>query len=141
MVHRFWEGFARGGYVGHGETYMHPEDILWWSKGGALHGQSPQRIAFLRQVIEQGPAGIEPIDFGWDAACAGRPGEYYLVYFGNRQPSFRLLELPEDRLFQVDLIDAWEMTVTPLPGAYQGACRIALPARPYQALRIRRLIS
>jgi hypothetical protein len=59
MVHRFWEGFARGGYVGHGETYVHPEDILWWSKGGALHGQSPQRIAFLRRIMDQ-PKGWSP---------------------------------------------------------------------------------
>jgi hypothetical protein len=29
MVRRFWEGAVRGGYVGHGETYLHPEDILW----------------------------------------------------------------------------------------------------------------
>src|SRR5205085_7431397 len=102
MVHRFWEGFARGGYVGHGETYMHPDDILWWSKGGVLHGQSPLRIAFLRDVMVQGPAtGLEPIDFHWDAACAGIPGEYYLVYFGNRQPVFRDIELPEDHSFTV----------------------------------------
>ncbi len=34
MVRRFWETAVRGGYCGHGETYLHPEDILWWSKGG-----------------------------------------------------------------------------------------------------------
>jgi len=32
MVRRFWEGFARGGYVGHGETFINSEDILWWAK-------------------------------------------------------------------------------------------------------------
>ena len=52
MVRRFWEGTVRGGYVGHGETYMHPQEILWWSKGGVLHGQSPERIAFLRKIVE-----------------------------------------------------------------------------------------
>ena len=35
MVHRFWEGTVNGGYVGHGETFLHPEDILWWAKGGS----------------------------------------------------------------------------------------------------------
>src|SRR6202040_2381834 len=38
MVHRFWQGTIAGTYVGHGETYRDPHDILWWSKGGALHG-------------------------------------------------------------------------------------------------------
>lgn len=25
MIHRFWLGFAAGGYVGHSETYVNPE--------------------------------------------------------------------------------------------------------------------
>ena len=30
LVHLFWEGFCRGGYVGHGETYLHPDEVIWW---------------------------------------------------------------------------------------------------------------
>ncbi len=52
MVRRFWEGAIRGGYVGHGESYLHQDDILWWSKGGKLHGTSPERIGFLRRILE-----------------------------------------------------------------------------------------
>ncbi|MFW6268900.1 MAG: DUF5060 domain-containing protein [Bacillota bacterium] len=51
MVHRFWDGYCNGGYVGHGETYVNPEDILWWSKGGLLHGESPERLAFLKEIM------------------------------------------------------------------------------------------
>ncbi|WP_285825890.1 DUF5605 domain-containing protein [Schaedlerella arabinosiphila] len=29
MLRRFWEAVCRGGYPGHGETYLHPEDILY----------------------------------------------------------------------------------------------------------------
>src|SRR5262245_35455975 len=36
MVHRFWQGTVAGTYVGHGETYSHPDDRIWWSKGGVL---------------------------------------------------------------------------------------------------------
>jgi len=61
MVFRFWLGFTLGGYVGHGETYLNPEEVLWWSKGGALRGESPARIAFLRQVFEQAP-DLTPIE-------------------------------------------------------------------------------
>jgi hypothetical protein len=55
MVARFWLGFVQGGYVGHGETYVNDEEVLWWSKGGELHGESAPRIAFLREIIEGAP--------------------------------------------------------------------------------------
>jgi hypothetical protein len=56
MVRRFWIGFVQGGYVGHGETYANPEEVLWWSKGGRITGESVSRIAFLRGIFEQAPA-------------------------------------------------------------------------------------
>lgn len=56
MLLRFWLGFVQGGYVGHGETYINPEEVLWWSKGGQLKGESVPRIAFLRSIFEQAPA-------------------------------------------------------------------------------------
>src|SRR5262245_61900302 len=88
LVHRFWQGAVAGTYVGHGETYRHPEDLLWWSKGGVLRGQSPSRIAFLRKVLEDGPPdGLEPIDKWQNAHTAGKKGEYYLVYFGKEHPT------------------------------------------------------
>jgi hypothetical protein len=78
MVHRFWQGAIAGTYAGHGETYLHPKDILWWSKGGVLHGQSPPRIAFLRKILEEGPPeGLEPIDKWQEPHIAGKKGEYY----------------------------------------------------------------
>jgi hypothetical protein len=61
MVSRFWLGFTLGGYVGHGETYLNPEEVLWWSKGGVLRGESPARIAFLRQIFEQVP-DLTPVE-------------------------------------------------------------------------------
>ena len=61
LVHRFWRGTVAGCYVGHGETYLHPDDVLWWFKGGVLHGESAARIAFLRRILESAPAGgLEP---------------------------------------------------------------------------------
>ena len=139
MVCRFWEGFFRGGYVGHGETYMHPEDILWWSKGGMLYGTSPARIAFLRMIIEDGPAeGFTPWHNGWNVAYAGKAGEYLLMYLGIRQPSFKDIELPENSRFNVDIIDTWEMTITTLEGEFSGKFRIDLPGKQFIALRFRK---
>jgi hypothetical protein len=139
LVNRFWEGTVRGGYVGHGETYLHPQDVLWWSKGGVLHGQSPARIAFLRRILEEGPTqGIDPATKHWNVICAGVAGEYYLHYFGNTQSVRRFIALPEDIEFSIETIDAWEMTITPLEGTYSGRCEIPLPGKPYIALRIRK---
>lgn len=141
MVRRFWEAAVRGGYCGHGETYLHPQDVLWWSKGGVLHGESPARLAFFRHILEQGPAaGHEPVDgvmeFRWP--CVGKAGEYFLVYFGIHQPRQQGVILPEGAVFSAEIIDTWDMTITPVPGALAGKATINMPGKPYIALRLRR---
>jgi hypothetical protein len=138
MVRRFWLGTAHGTYVGHGETYLHPKDILWWSKGGVLHGESPRRIAFLRKILEEGPeAGINPIP-NQKYPGAGREGEYYLYYYDLHQPAEMDFDLPMGVTFRADLIDPWNMTVTPLAGTYEGKFVLKLPGKPFQALRFRK---
>ena len=137
MVRRCWEGSVRGGYVGHGETYLHPEDKLWWAKGGQLYGSSPARIAFLRRVMEEGPAeGLNPLPSAWDLPCAGIEDEYYLFYFGFNQPRFREFKMKADIRYTVELLDTWNMTVEKLSGSYEGDFRIDLPGRTYMALRM-----
>lgn len=60
MVHRFWCAYCIGAFATHGETYLSEDDVLWWSKGGKLKGQSPAKIAFLRGIIESLPSALEP---------------------------------------------------------------------------------
>lgn len=133
MVHRFWLGVAGGGYVGHGETYLHPDDILWWAKGGVLHGDSPARIAFLRRVMEEyGLDGLDPIE-QWNGHRAHKDESIYLIYFAEGQPARWFWELPGDKSYRVLVIDPWEMSVEEV-GRYSGACEIPLPGRPYLAL-------
>lgn len=162
MTLRFWEGTVAGTYVGHGETYLDPHDILWWSKGGVLHGQSPARIAFLRKILDDAPAaGLEPIDKWQDNPFAGVRGKYYLGYFGTqplKEWKFELYKggLQEGMKFRVEVIDTWNMTITPVARLYEvrkkpntGAAAnnyafeakdnsvVELPGKPYIALRIR----
>jgi hypothetical protein len=137
LVHRFWLGTVGGGYVGHGETYSHPEDILWWSKGGNLHGESPARIAFLREILEQGPPeGLDPLLDTWEGKAAGREGEFYLFYFGVHQPAEYTFRVPEGAEYEVDVIDTWGMTSTRLEGTFEGVFKIQLPGKPHIAVRI-----
>ena len=136
MTHRFWLGATGGGYVGHGETYLHPDDVLWWSKGGVLYGQSPPRIAFLRQILEEGPeTGLDPID-RWGA---GKAGEYYLYYFNVRQPGRWTFDLPDNADYQIEVIDTWEMTIKLIEGVFRGKTTVDLPGKSYHAVRIRRV--
>jgi hypothetical protein len=62
--------------------------VLWWAKGGVLKGESPARIAFLREVLEDGREAARPLPSEWDLPWGG-PGEYYLAYFGFSRPRFR----------------------------------------------------
>ncbi len=165
LVLRFWMGFCAGGYVGHGETYMHPEDILWWSKGGELHGESVARIAFLREVMEQAPAeGLQPImkidpltlnpisglrdelpeearvmvEGPGNVEAAGfHARDYFLYYFGMHQPGMRHFRLPDGQ-YRVDLIDTWNMHIQTAFENASGEICVDLPGRKFIAVRIRK---
>jgi len=145
MVHRFWIAVINGGYATHGEMYLHPEDILWWSKGGVLHGESEPRIGFLRRILEEDAIdGLTPMEdrWEWSRMPGGRSGEYRLIYFGERQPARWWAGIPENfEHYEIDIIDTWEMTITPI-AAHKSSnpeevAEIELPGRPYLALRIR----
>lgn len=43
---------------GHGENYVKPQDILWWSYGGELHGTSPEKITGLRRILNEAPRAM-----------------------------------------------------------------------------------
>ena len=165
MVHRFWTATIYGGYATHGETFL--DDAIWWSHGGLLKGDSPARIAFLRQLLEEAPSSLEPIATalayrliaggpreeaslldmvnaggrpitGWYAGLH-RAHEYYLIYLAERQPATLIADLPEEELYEAAVIDTWDMTVTPLPEPVTRGSVVPLPARPYLAVQFRRL--
>jgi hypothetical protein len=127
MTQRFWLGTLSGCYVGHGETYKHPQDILWWSKGGVLHGESPKRIQWLKDFMAKAPPFHELQPMGDDKGrfILGKPGEYYLIYCLERQP--QVIELAGTQPYKVDLIDPWEMTVTPVGTAQPGEYAVRAP--------------
>ena len=134
MVHRFWLGTIAGCYVGHGETYKHPEDILWWSKGGVLHGQSPARIAFLKEIMEQTPFDeMVPGELPGGNYTLSKEGELYFVYSTQSEPVN--LDLPGPGAYKVDGIDTWDMTITSLGSASAGKFLFA-PPKPNYLLRL-----
>lgn len=164
MVFRFWNSAVAGTYAGHGETFESSPGIRWWRNGGRLVGQSLPRLTFLKQVLDDAPAaGIEPIDKWQNPEYGGRPFEYYLIYFGKETPTNWVFHLPkspfdksksesvEGMRFTAEVLDTWNMTVTPVAGEFtlgkpagyfvadKDGSMIELPGRPYQAIRIKRV--
>ena len=162
LTHRFWVMVMRGGYAGHGETYMDPNDLLWWAKGGKLRGESWKRVRFLRELIEADVEdGLTPFTVADYADFERVFGAYdknvRYIYFGAHQPSQWAVGLPkEDGEYELSLIDVWNMTVTPLEkgplpvspalrqrggvimgGEPEAAFGVSLPGKPYLAIRVR----
>ena len=163
LVHRFWITVLGGGYAGHGETFMHPDDLLWWAKGGSLRGESAPRIKFLRKLIEDdGPPwtdaagrrralGVPP-----RVRRTGRRRHVPLFSANINRASGRSACRNGRADYAIDLIDTWDMSVTPIEkaplpvspalrqrgGAITGdrpeaAFGIRLPGRPQMAVRVK----
>ena len=127
MVQHFWAGTVSGCYVGHGETYQHPEDLLWWAKGGVLRGESPPRIAFLKDFMTNAPAfdTLEPIGDETGGYILAKHGEYYLTY--TTEPQTITLDLKGEQPYKVDRVDTWNMKIVPVGTAYPGEYTFASP--------------
>ena len=154
MTRRFWEGAVRGGYVGHGETYLPapvgevqvPDaagsdgEVLWWAKGGVLHGTSPARIGFLERVLAEVPGGVlDPAPSDWDVPWAQSPdGTVRVAYFGFNRPRFRNVVLGEGE-WVIDVLDTWNMTIDRVDGIHSGTARVTLPGRQFVAVRLSRV--
>ncbi|MET0828425.1 MAG: DUF5605 domain-containing protein, partial [Microbacterium sp.] len=109
MVRRFWDATMYGGYLTHGETYCSDDDVLWWSKGGTLQGDSLPRLAFLRQIIDASPTGrIDPLPGDWDFPSGGADG-YSVSYYGGHRPRFRDVRIPAGQTAVIDVIAIWAM--------------------------------
>ena len=137
---RHWGIAMAGAYGSHGETYVHPGDILWWAVGGKLVGESPARLAFLKQVMTESP--FEEMETLPDAvrpgAALGKKGSHYLLWFLDfdwEQPI--TVELDGEGSYEAELIDPWVMKVYPLGRTTAGKQTFTLHLAP-SVLRFKR---
>jgi len=88
-VELHWAITMAGAYGSHGETYVNPGHLLWWSVGGELVGEAPARLGFLKRIMSEAPyTEMEPAP---DVIAKGTPlitalakrGSYYLVHFAQ----------------------------------------------------------
>lgn len=156
MTRRFWLGIVAGCYVTHGETYLNAggseneDDKIWWSNGGKLSGTSPARIGFLRKLLEETTdIGLEasPDPYYLNAVSSARdpqgfeaklPPSAILYYFDLHQPIQYTVPLGA-ATYRAELIDPWQMTITPIAGSFSGNATLKLSGRPSQAIRFRRI--
>ncbi|WP_406246644.1 DUF5060 domain-containing protein [Microbacterium sp. M] len=154
MTSRFWNTFVGGTYCGHGETLNEAQSpsTSWLGQGGTLNGTSAPRLAFLKQIMEDGPApGINALQPDWGYDIGGVDSQYYIKYFGGNAPTEWNALLPSGAgtSFNVDVIDTWNMTITPIgvfslakaTGGAQDPSRptIQLPGTPWIAVRFTRV--
>ena len=181
MTAKFWQAIASGAYCTHGETFLDENDILWWSKGGKLKGKSPERIGFLRNIVEEfnkpllpfEPRGDEFFDNlpdevrrDFDKAPSGRSfgiaisrqdhdanvlmsafehdyraesedKSVILKYYYQRCQAEDNFRLPENKKYNIEIIDTWNMTRTLAYKEQSGKVKIKLPGRAYMAVLAR----
>ena len=89
MVQSFWRVMSVGGHCTHGETFYPgseeakkntdtgESEVVWWARGGRLHGESPERIAFMRELFESFPGPLAPSPMGF-SALVGKSDEEVL---------------------------------------------------------------
>lgn len=149
LVRRAWEAILRGGYCGHGETFLSGDGVIWWAHGGKLKGESAERFRFMREFLEDVPGcGLrlanlrDDVHFQWDDYVAVPEdehyyGDYYFLYFSIWRPPFRQIWVDDDTWFDVEIIDIWNMTVT-TAGRFKGRFGVPMPGRQYIGIRLRR---
>ena len=149
MVARFWMGGLTGGYVTHGECYRKvkdkTDDVLWWAKGGRLKGESPKRIGFFREIMEDMPIRemvptLTKMEEGKgnEGVCfvLAKPGRIYLGYTLNKSQTIRF-NLTGNVDYRIELIDTWNMTIRDLGIAKPGQYAYKTTGK-YQAIRATR---
>ncbi|MGW7684141.1 DUF5605 domain-containing protein [Kribbella sp. NPDC054772] len=137
MLTRIWEGTVRGAYVTHGEWYVDAETGPWSGGGARPGGVVAQRLRLLREVLDELPEGVEPIDDYRDAPTLAVPGSYYLQYLGEHQFPDRTFSLPSGE-YDVDVLDVWNHSVRRTRETVADRLTVRLPGTQYQAIQIRR---
>ncbi len=148
MTSYFWMAGLSGGYPMHGETFTNESDtteVRWWAKGGSLTGESPERIAFFKTIMEKAPVKeMEPqlIDNGNpenlnnNIYIFSKPGAYYLVYTADTDQNIEI-NLTGDDKYRMEVIDTWNMQVIEEKSIEPGIFKYKTTL-PFTALRIYR---
>lgn len=138
MTSYFWKAGLSGAYGTHGDTFKNDSDdeteVRWWAKGGSLMGQSPDRIAFFKKIMEKAPikemspkivslSGLaipDTIPDKNDGTLIKRlndniyiflkESQYYLAYTADAGQQIEI-DLPGAKDYSLEVLDTWNMKV------------------------------
>jgi hypothetical protein len=147
MTSYFWMAGLSGGYPMHGETFENHADgsteVRWWAKGGTLVGESPERIAYFRSIMEEAPVQEmtpafvdhgDPVNLETNLYTLAREGAYYMAYVADSGQVIEL-DLAGDSGYTMEILDTWNMEVVEQRMVDPGPFIFETPA-PYTALVI-----
>ena len=89
---------------------------------------------FLRNLLSMSPIDIERHIGHEISICGHYKQEAYLYYYDIQQFAESKLELPEERTYRIDVIDAWNMTRETVRTGERGTVDVKLPSREYMAV-------
>jgi hypothetical protein len=134
----FWKAICTGGYAGHSEAFINKysqkdnpmtKGKIWWSHGGILKGESPDRIKFLRSILETASGPLtQTNEVSYSALVGKYKDEYFLLYYDRgEQHSSVVLNLPENKKYRIEAIDIWNMKIIPIDGIFSGKSIVSFP--------------
>ena len=65
--------------------------------------------------------------------------ELFLIFYWMHQLKYARLDLAEDKIYRIDIIDTWNMTISEAVASASGSVHVELPRRPYLAVRVERV--
>ncbi|WP_158858732.1 DUF5060 domain-containing protein [Lunatibacter salilacus] len=142
----FWMAGLSGGYPTHGDTFKNDSDdeteVRWWAKGGTLMGESPDRIAFFKSIMEELPIremepklipGENPKELMKNQYLLSNPGEIYLIFAPEADQEI-VMDLPGDGTYNLQVLDTWGMEIKEEKPINAGEFRF-ITSDPYTALK------
>lgn len=162
MTSYFWMAGLSGVYGTHGDTFKNDSDdeteVRWWAKGGTLMGESPERIAFFKSIMEEAPvtemtpelvslSGLPVPDTIPDSNPGTlieelnnniytlfKEGEYYLTYTADSAQTIEL-NLGGSKDYTLEVIDTWNMKIVSEEVVGSGKFQFETEM-PFTALRL-----
>ena len=95
----------------------------------------PQTAGFAGAVLRMSPEEAKlflSCEIGYSGHCG--TDDAFLYYYDIQTFSFAELELPETRVYRVEVIDTWNMTRETAAAGVNGKVRVDLPSREYMAV-------
>ena len=163
LVHQFWIATVAGCYASHGESFVTRAAACTWSKAGGCAVMRRRGSVSCGGILDDlvGRRGSTRSTSGTIRRMSpASPREQYLQYLGRAAPAEWSFRLPRARggarlevgdVFEVDIIDTWNMTSDAAAGRFvlddvqrndayaRAAAPLVLPRGEALALRITRV--